>query len=147
MEKIVSVEFKLGDNVHSTIEVTCNENEGKTEIIAKAKKLVEHLYSGSLPVGYQYWEVIEDRTEDVKTSKIVLNQLFIDKLDNIANDLKVYLNFNSVITESIMTDEELNDIDTTKSGMRFIPEETLSEILELRHQLKKINHKLKNILK
>ena len=43
------------------VDIMCNENDENNHIIAKAKKVLTRKSGGSLPFGYEHFEVTERR--------------------------------------------------------------------------------------
>jgi len=41
------------------VQVNCSENDEDEHIIAKAKRILTQKSGGSLPFGYERWEVVE----------------------------------------------------------------------------------------
>lgn len=71
-------------------------------------------------------------------SNVLINQTLVDKFESISQDIKVYINTNGMIYESMP--------DKSKESFRTIDPEDLLEICEIRKKLKKITDKLKNNL-
>jgi len=67
--------------------------------------------------------------EDIK---IVLNEAIITKLEITALDLKHYININAAIGGI--------------NGIKYMDDEDLNELMEIRSKLKKLSYKLKNKL-
>lgn len=68
----------------------------------------------------------------------VLNEVMVNKLESIAFDIKYYINTNAGIAQSL--DEE------SKNAFKFMNEEEINELIEIRNRTKKLAYKLKNKL-
>lgn len=66
----------------------------------------------------------------------VLNEIMINKLTSIASDIKYYINTNYGITRSL--DEE------AKNTFKFMNDEEINELIEIRNRTKQLVYKLKN---
>lgn len=71
-------------------------------------------------------------------SNVLINQTLVDKFESISQDIKVYINTNGMIYESMPN--------KAKESFRTIDPEDLLEISEIRKKLKRITDKLKNNL-
>lgn len=76
----------------------------------------------------------------MNTEKIaaVLNDVMVIKLISIATDIKYYINTNAAISQSL--DEENMD------AYKFMDDEEMSELIEIRKRIKQLAYKLKNKL-
>ena len=66
----------------------------------------------------------------------VLNEVIVNKLENIALDIKYYINTNAGIAQSL--DEE------SINAFKFMDDEEINELIEIRKRTKQLAHKLKN---
>ena len=70
-----------------------------------------------------------------KKNMIILNEVLINKLESISYDIKYCVNTNVDITQS------LNE--KTKNSFKFMGDEELAELIEIRKRIKILTHKLK----
>lgn len=75
--------------------------------------------------------------ENEKTA-VVLNHVLINKLDSIVFDIKYYININAVIAQTL--DED------SVNHFKFIDDEDMKELVEIRKRTKQLAAKLKNKL-
>jgi hypothetical protein len=68
----------------------------------------------------------------------VLNDVMVNKLESIAFDIKYYINTNAGIAQSL--DEE------SINAFKFMDDEEINELIEIRNRTKRLSHKLKNKL-
>lgn len=54
---IATVKYQIA-TYFGEVQVNCNDNDENEYIIAKAKRIVTQRAGGSLPFGYESWEVI-----------------------------------------------------------------------------------------
>ena len=69
---------------------------------------------------------------------VVLNDVMINKLESIEFDIKYYINTNAGIAQSL--DEE------SVNAFKFMDDEEISELIEIRKRTKQLAYKLKNKL-
>lgn len=55
---IATVKYQVA-TYSGEVQVNCDENDSNEYIIAKAKRIVTQRAGGSLPFGYESWEVVE----------------------------------------------------------------------------------------
>ena len=68
----------------------------------------------------------------------VLNEVMVNKLESIAFDIKYYVNTNASIAQSL--DKE------SMNAFKFMDDEEISELIEIRNRTKRLAYKLKNKL-
>ena len=68
----------------------------------------------------------------------VLNEVMVNKLESIAFDIKYYINTNAGIAQSL-NEESIN-------AFKFMDDQEINELIEIRNRTKKLAYKLKNKL-
>lgn len=68
----------------------------------------------------------------------VLNEVMVNQLESIAFDIKYYVNTNVGIAQSL--DEE------SMNAFKFMDDEEINELIEIRNRTKRLAYKLKNKL-
>jgi hypothetical protein len=69
-------------------------------------------------------------------NKILVNKALTDKLQSIAQDIKVYININSEIANSLNIDDD--------SNITFFDENEMIELIDIRMKIKALTYKLKD---
>lgn len=56
LEQTATVDYQIA-TYEGTVDVMCDENDDEDFIIAKAKRIVTRSSGGSLPYGYESWNI------------------------------------------------------------------------------------------
>jgi hypothetical protein len=68
----------------------------------------------------------------------VLNDIMVNKLESIAFDIKYYINTNASIAQSL--------VEESKNAFKFMDDEDIADLIEIRNKTKRLAYKLKNKL-